>query len=83
MSEDAEVRKLQEQVNLLIAERAAWHKHLDGFDTEDYKDAREVVVFWRRIRSLGWFGRYLFYALLAFGAILPNMDRITEWWKSL
>lgn len=79
MSENNEISNLRAKLEKALAENENRH----SFDADDVVKIKRLMRALDLFDALGFFSKYAFYSLLAAGAILANLDRIVEWWKSL
>lgn len=48
------------------------------FTASEVQEIQNLLGFFAKVKALGWFGKWLFYAVIAAGTILLNWDRIME-----
>lgn len=51
------------------------------FTPEEMASAREFLVFWERMKALGWWGNKLMYLFGLLAVAIINWERITTWFK--
>ena len=69
-----DISALAKKIDRLLQQSDGVEPHI--FDASEVADLQRVLAFVRRIDALGWWGKWLFYAMVAIGTVFTNWDRI-------
>ena len=75
------VELLSEKIDRLLEKSDGIEPHI--FNANEVKDLQRVLIFVKRLDALGWWGKWVFYTVVAIGAVLANWERLISYFKGV